>query len=453
MWDGMLGVPLMPTQAQGGDSSSTAPRSVGLVTCAALVVANMVGTGIFTSLGFQVGEIPSRPAIMALWAIGGLLALCGALCYAELSAALPRSGGEYHFLGRIYHPSLGFMAGIVSIVIGFAAPVALSAMAFGSYLQGVFPAVSPLVASVAVVVLVTLFHLRDLRMSSVFQIFFTVVKIALVLFLIVALFTAPVTPSVAANAWTSYLLTAPFAVSLMFTLYAYSGWNAATYILGEVRTPSRVIPLALAAGTLLVMALYLGLNAAFLHAAPTELLAGKLNVAQVAAETVFGAGGGRMVAAVIALGLISAISAMVWAGPRVAMVIGEDYPRAFGWLQARTSTGIPVAAIAAQGALTLVLLLTSTFEQVLVYTQFALLACSFLAVLGVIVYRVKDPEAPRPFRVPLYPLTPLLFLAISAFAMIYTATVKPLEAFCGALTLVGGLAIYWLVCPRKESSP
>lgn len=413
----------------------------------------MVGTGIFTSLGFQVGEIPSRPAIMALWAIGGLLALCGALCYAELSAALPRSGGEYHFLGRIYHPSLGFMAGIVSIVIGFAAPVALSAMAFGSYLQGVFPAVSPLVASVAVVVLVTLFHLRDLRMSSVFQIFFTVVKIALVLFLIVALFTAPVTPSVAANAWTSYLLTAPFAVSLMFTLYAYSGWNAATYILGEVRTPSRVIPLALAAGTLLVMALYLGLNAAFLHAAPTELLAGKLNVAQVAAETVFGAGGGRMVAAVIALGLISAISAMVWAGPRVAMVIGEDYPRAFGWLQARTSTGIPVAAIAAQGALTLVLLLTSTFEQVLVYTQFALLACSFLAVLGVIVYRVKDPEAPRPFRVPLYPLTPLLFLAISAFAMIYTATVKPLEAFCGALTLVGGLAIYWLVCPRKESSP
>ena len=133
----------MPKQAQAGPSGHAAPQSVGLTACAALVVANMVGTGIFTSLGFQVGEIPSRPAIMALWTLGGVLALCGALCYAELSAALPRSGGEYHFLGRIYHPAFGFMAGIVSIVVGFAAPVALSAMAFGAYLQGVFPAMKP----------------------------------------------------------------------------------------------------------------------------------------------------------------------------------------------------------------------------------------------------------------------------------------------------------------------
>jgi APA family basic amino acid/polyamine antiporter len=422
-----------------------------LAACAALVVANMVGTGIFTSLGFQVGDIPSRPAIMALWTLGGVLALCGALCYAELSAALPRSGGEYHFLGQIYHPSLGFMAGVVSLVVGFAAPVALSAMAFGSYLQGVFPGVSPLAASMAVVVIVTLFHLRDLRLSSIFQIIFTVLKIGLVLFLIVALFAAPGTVPAPAAPWSSYALTAPFAVSLMFTLYAYSGWNAATYILGEVRSPARIIPAALTAGTLLVMALYLGLNAAFLHVAPTALLAGQLNVAQVAAESVFGPNGGRMVAAVIALGLVSAISAMIWAGPRVAMVIGEDYPRTFGWLQVRTASGIPAAAVAAQSALTLLLLLTSTFEQILVYTQFALLACSFLAVLGVIVYRFTQPDRPRPFRVPLYPLTPLLFLAISAFAMIYTATVKPVEALWGALTLVAGLGIYRLVAPGRKS--
>jgi APA family basic amino acid/polyamine antiporter len=437
----------MPNQAQGGT-----PRPVGLAACSALVVANMVGTGIFTSLGFQVGEIPSRPAIMTLWALGGLLALCGALCYAELSAALPRSGGEYHFLGRIYHPSVGFMAGVVSIVVGFAAPVALSAMAFGSYLQGVFPAVSPLAASTAIVIVVTLFHLRDLQVSSVFQVIFTVLKIVLVVFLIASLFAAPAAAPVPSAPWTSYLLTAPFAVSLMFTLYAYSGWNAATYILGEVRTPARTIPLALTSGTVLVMALYLALNAAFLHAAPADLLAGKLNVAQVAAESVFGAGGGRMVAAVIALGLVSAISAMVWAGPRVAMVIGEDYPRAFGWLRVRTASGIPASAVAAQSALTLVLLLTSTFEQVLVYTQFALLACSFLAVLGVIVYRFTQPDLPRPFRVPFYPLTPLLFLGMSAFAMVYTATVKPLLALLGLLTLVAGLGIYRLVAPGAKFS-
>jgi len=423
----------------------TAPRTVGLAACAALVVANMVGTGIFTSLGFQVAEIPSRPAIMLLWVLGGVLALCGALCYAELSGALPRSGGEYHFLGQIYHPALGFMAGIVSIVVGFAAPVALSAMAFGSYFHGVFPAAPPLAASVLVVVVVTLFHLRDLRLSSLFQIFFTVLKIVLVIFLTVALFTAPAAAPAPAAPWNTYLLTAPFAVSLMFTLYAYSGWNAATYILGEVRTPGSIIPRALAAGTLLVMILYLALNYAFLHAAPVGRLAGELNVAQIAAESAFGAGGGRLVAAVISLGLVSAISAMIWAGPRVAMVIGEDHPRVFGRLRDRTAAGIPATAVVAQSALTLVLLLTATFEQVLVYTQFALLACGFLTVLGVMVLRFRRPSLPRPFRVPLYPLTPLLFLAISAFAMVYTAASRPVEALCGGLTLLAGLGIYALV--------
>ena len=423
----------------------TALRTVGLTTCAALVVANMVGTGVFTSLGFQVAEIPSRPAIMLLWILGGILALCGALCYAELAAALPRSGGEYHFLGKIYHPALGFMAGLVSIVVGFAAPVALSAMAFGSYFHGVFPSVPPVVASVMVVVVVTLFHLRDLRLSSIFQIFFTFLKIALVIFLAVVLLGAPATPPAPAAAWNTYVFTAPFAVSLMFTLYAYSGWNAATYILGEVRTPARVIPLALTAGTLLVMVLYLALNYAFLHAAPVARLAGELNVAQVAAEAAFGPGGGRIVAGVISLGLVSAISAMIWAGPRVAMVIGEDHPRAFGWLRTRTSTGIPAVAVIAQSALTLILLLTATFEQVLVYTQFALLACGFLTVLGVIVLRHRQPFLPRPFRVPLYPFTPLLFLGISAFAMVYTATSRPAEALFGALTLLAALGIYRLV--------
>lgn len=428
----------------------TAPRTVGLVTCTALVVANMVGTGIFTSLGFQVGEIPSRPAIMILWSLGGVLALCGALCYAELSAALPRSGGEYHFLGQIYHPALGFMAGMVSILVGFAAPMALSAMAFGSYLHGLFPGVQPLAASVAVVVLVTLVHLHDLRLSSVFQIFFTGLKIALIIFLVAAFFTAPASIPSAAAPWTDYILTAPFAVSLMFTLYAYTGWNAATYILGEVRTPGRIVPLALAAGTLAVMALYLGLNAAFLHAAPAGALAGQLNVAQVAAQAVFGQGGGRLVAGIIALGLISAISAMAWAGPRVAMVIGEDYPRAFGWLRWRTAAGIPAAAVLGQSLLALLLLLTSAFEQVLVYTQFSLLTCSFLTVSGVIVYRFTQPDLPRPFRVPFYPLTPLLFLAISAFAIIYTAAAKPTEALFGALTLLGGLGVYAMVSRGKN---
>lgn len=433
-------------------SPVSAPREVGLATCTALVVANMVGTGVFTSLGFQVAEIPSRPAIMLLWALGGLLALCGALCYAELSAALPRSGGEYHFLGKIYHPALGFMAGLVSMVVGFAAPVALGSMAFGSYLNGVFPQIHPTAASVGIVILVTLIHLRDLRLSSIFQVVFTTLKISLVIFLTGALFLSPAAVSAPAAPWGSYILSAPFAVSLMFTLYAYSGWNAATYILGEVRSPSRVIPVALTVGTLLVTALYLGLNAAFLHAATAGQLAGQLNVAQAAAEAAFGQGGGRVVAAVIALGLVSAISAMIWAGPRVAMVLGEDHPGIFGWLRTRNKAGIPAAAVVTQSGLTLVLLLSSTFEQVLVYTQFALLACSFLTVLGVIVLRVRQPHLTRPYLTPFYPLPPLLFLAISGFALAYTASVRPSEAIWGLLTLGCALGIYALSHHRKKTA-
>ncbi len=425
-------------------------RKVGLSACIALVVANMIGTGIFTSLGFQLAQIPSQPAILLLWLLGGTLALCGALCYAELSATLPRSGGEYHFLGKIYHPALGFMAGIVSIVVGFAAPVALSAMAFGSYLQGVIPAMPAQASAAAIVVVVTLFHLRNLRVSSIFQIFFTVLKIGLVIFLSVALLGAPVVPVLPSAAWGHHVLSAPFAVALMFTLYAYSGWNAATYILDEVRTPARDVPLALATGTVLVMLLYLALNYAFLHAAPMENMAGQINVAQVAAESAFGLLGGKLVAGIIALGLISALSAMIWAGPRVTLVVGEDYPRAFGWLTYRNAAGLPVRAVLAQSALTLLLLATSTFEQILVYTQFALLACSFLAVLGVMVLRRMQPDLPRPFRTPLYPLPPLLFLAISGFAMVYTATVKPLEALFGILTLVAALVVYTLVVRGKN---
>ena len=135
------------------------------------------------------------------------------------------------------------------------------------------------------------------------------------------------------------------------------------------------------------------------------------------------------------------------------MVIGEDYPRAFGWLRTRTAAGIPAVAVVTQSILTLILLVTASFEQVLVYTQFALLTCGFLAVLGVIVLRFREPNLPRPFRVPLYPLTPLLFLAISAFALTYTATSRPAEALFGALTLLAGLGVYRLVRERQNIPP
>ena len=430
-------------------------RKVGLTTCTALVLANMVGTGVFTSLGFQVAALSSPFLILLLWTLGGVVALCGALSYAELAAALPRSGGEYHFLSKCYHPSVGFMGGFVSVSVGFAAPIALAAMAFGKYFTAAVPGTPPAAVSILVVLALAAVHALTVRASGHFQVAITSMKVTLIsVFILIGFLKGFQTPAGFAPREGIFreAVSGPFAVSLMFVLYSYSGWNAATYILGEVRSPSRVIPLALAGGTVLVMLLYLALNHAFLHAAPAASMAGELNVAQVAAEAVFGDDGGRIVAGIIALGLVSAISAMVWAGPRVAMVLGEDYPRTFGWLRRRNLGGIPVAAVVAQSSLTILLLLSSTFEQVLVYTQFALLACSFLAVLGVLVLRSTRPGLARPFRVPLYPLTPLLFLAISAFAMVYTAAARPWEAVFGALTLLAGLGIYPLVAQGGKAA-
>src|SRR5262252_2125362 len=155
-------------------------RTIGFVTACSIVIANIIGTGIFTSLGFQLADIQSGFPLLTLWIIGGVAALCGALCYGELSAALPRSGGEYHFLSKIYHPALGFMAGFISATVGFAAPVALAAMAFGQYFNGVFDAGSPVVLSFVVVWIVTVFHLRNLRVGSAFQNVSTHVKLLLI---------------------------------------------------------------------------------------------------------------------------------------------------------------------------------------------------------------------------------------------------------------------------------
>ena len=248
-------------------------RKISGLTATNIVVANMIGTGVFVSLGFQVISIHSDFAVMSLWVIGGLLSLCGALCYAELAVALPRLGGEYNFLSRIYHPALGFMAGWISVWVGFPAPIALSAMAFGTYFLGIVPNSSPLILSLVLVWTVTIILLVGLRTGERFQNIATIVKIALIVFLIGAgifyqhkqpLDLAPHADDLAT------MLSGPFAVSLVFVMYSYSGWNGASYLTAEVRNPEKNVPWALVIGTIVVMVLYVLLNWVFLISAPTS---------------------------------------------------------------------------------------------------------------------------------------------------------------------------------------
>src|SRR5262245_12034617 len=428
------------------DQRSVAIARVSTLTATAIAVADMIGIGVFTSLGFQVRGLPSAFSLLMLWIVGGITALCGALAYAELAAALPRSGGEYNFLKRIYHPAVGFLAGWISATVGFAAPIALAAMAFGTYFEGVFPGSPPLLVGLALAWIVSLVHLAGVRQGSAFQNVSTAIKVALIAAFIVAGFAFGKAQPISfapSSQDLGYILSAPFAISLVFVMYSYSGWNAATYIINEVRDPERSLPRALLAATLVVLVLYVALNAVFLYTTPMQKMAGQINVAQIAGAEIFGDAGGRLVAALICIGLISAVSAMVWIGPRVTMVIGADTP-ALRFFARTTRSGVPATAILFQFAVVTLLLYTQRFEAVIDYIQFSLTACTFLAVLGVIVLRYTQPDLKRPYRVWGYPLTPVVFLLVTGFMMYYLITQRPLQSLAGALTMLAGLVLFAL---------
>ncbi|HET6389097.1 APC family permease [Hyphomicrobium sp.] len=419
-------------------------RTVSTVTATALAVADMIGIGVFTSLGFQVASIPSAFSVLLLWIVGGVAALCGALAYAELAAAFPRSGGEYNFLSRIYHPSVGFLAGWISATLGFSAPIALAAMAFGVYFKAIIPGVSPLLLGLGVVWIVTAIHLSGIKHSAKFQNVSTVIKGALILALIIAGIAVgtpqPISFAPSADDM-SYIASAPFAVSLVFVMYAYSGWNAATYIAGEIREPAVSLPRSIVAATLIVIMSYVALNAVFLYTTPISAMAGQIDVALVAGKHIFGEVGGRIVGALICIGLISSISAMTWIGPRVTMAMGKDHAM-LGILSRTTSDGVPKPAILLQLAIVSLLLMTQSFEAVLDTIQFSLTLCSFLAVLGVIVLRWTSPGLPRPYRTWGYPITPFIFLGVTAFMMYYLVIERPLQSLAGVAIMLTGLAVY-----------
>src|SRR3954466_15838678 len=441
-----------------GSAALTGPlpgsgSTVSVLVAIAIVVADMIGVGVFTSLGFQVKDIPSGFSILLLWAVGGIVALCGVFSYGELGAMFPRSSGEYNFLKRAFHPAFGFMAGWVSATVGFAAPVALAAMAFGEYGKSILPNAPPIVLAVGVVWLVSLVQLTGVRHSSTFQLIATILKVVLIVAFLVCGFVIgtaqPVSFAPSASDFT-HIVSAPFAISLVFVMYSFSGWNAATYIIGEVRLPERNVPRAMLIGTLIVLVLYVALNAVFLHTAPIDKLAGQIDVARISGNHIFGEFGGRIVGAMICFGLISSISAMMWIGPRVTMTMGEDIP-ALRIFARRSTSGAPAYAILFQLAVASLMLFTHSFEAVLEFIQFALLFCSFFSVLAVIKLRVTQPDAARPYRAWGYPFTPLAFLSVTAFMMYHLATERPLQSALSALIMISGLLIYAIFHKRGDS--
>ena len=418
--------------------------SLGVPTATAVVIAAMVGSGVFTTLGFQVAEIRSTFAIMMVWLVGGVVALCGAFTYGELGAALPRSGGEYHLLRRVYTPALGFLSGWVSATVGFAGPSALAAMALASYTATFIPGIPENHLAAGVVLGFSLIHASSLQAGTTFQNLLTVLKVCLILGFVGAAFTVDQVQGITLwpQAGDVGLITGPaFAIALIFVSYAYTGWNAAIYVAGEIKQPSRTLPRSLLLGTLAVTALYALLNYVFLRTVPMDELAGQIEVGFLAGVHIFGEAGGQVTAAIIAGLLASTVSAYVFLGPRILMVMGEDMP-ALTWLSVKSQRGLPVNAFVFQTLVTLAFIYTSTFDQVMLYASILLIANSTLAVAGVYVLRINEPNLPRPYRTWGYPVTPAVFLAVNIWTLMYVLRTRTFESFVGLVILGVGLALY-----------
>ena len=426
---------------------ANASRKVSVAGAFALVIANMIGTGVFTSLGFQLEGIKNPLAVLLLWGIGALAALCGAMAYGELGASMPRSGGEYQYLSRIYHPSVGFLSGWVSVFVGFPAPIALASMAFGAYFSGVFPIAPPQTLAVAVLVIITLIQATGFNVGTSFQNIFSSCTIILILFFVMCgLFfsnTRIPVPLVLDKGFFNDIASPTFAVSLVYVSYAFSGWNASAYIAGEMDRPQKNVPLSLLLGTAVVAVLYLLLNYTFLATATVSELAGQIEVGYISAGNIFGPRGRDIVGGIISVLLVSSISAFVFVGPRITQAIGEDYPllRFFSF---RTRRSVPLTAMLLQSMVSLVLILTSSFETVLIYVGFALNLCTFLSVLGVFVSRRRFIDLPRPYKTWGYPVVPIIFLVIMGWNLVYLLVERPIASLAGVLTMILGLVFYFI---------
>ncbi|HSH76368.1 MAG TPA: APC family permease [Longimicrobiales bacterium] len=450
------------TPAKGG-----LHRHIRLRSAAALVIANMIGAGIFTTTGFQAADLRHPPLIFALWVVGGILALLGALCYAELGSMMPEAGGEYVYLRETYGPAFGFMSAFVSLTAGFSAPIAAATESFVIYLGHFLPFLSEeatLWGPVGVVDLVALgivwllvgIHLSAVRAGTGFNDLITAFKVGGIVAILLAAAAIGsgdlanlTTPSTSFQELGRTDTLAAFGTSLIFVMFCFAGWNAAAYVAGEMKDPQRDLPRALLLGTGAVLVLYLGLNAVYFYGASVDELAGQVEVGLVASRTLFGDWGVSLVTIVLCASIMASASAMTMAGPRVYYALGKDFSP-FAFLSRMRSSGAPAVALVTQGVVTSLIILSGRVDQIQQYAGFTVTLFSSLAVSCVIVLRIRHPEAERPFRAWGYPISPLLFLALSVWMMYWALQGRPVESTLALLTVAVGGVIFAASVSRRE---
>lgn len=434
-------------------------RKLGLPTAAALVVANIIGVGIFTSTGYQAMALHDAGTMLVAWGVGGLFALCGAAAYGELGAMMPRAGGEYVYLREAYHPAVGAMSGWISLTAGFSAAIAVAALGFATYLHNVLPWLDPGAAqklvAIGLVLAMTALHAFDTVVGGRVQAAFTVAKVALLLVFAIAGLAAGTGDwdhfAPRAGGLADNVPTGRFAESLYWVGFAYAGWNAAAYLASDLKDPQRTLPRALFLGTIVVTALYLLVNVTFLYALSPEALGAPIgDVGAASATALFSPTVGKAMAVLVSLALISSVSAMVMAGPRVYAAMAEDgaLPAVLARKNAR---GVPWVSVATQGVIASCFILVGDLGELIQYIQFTLFLSSALAVAAVYVLRWRRPDAPRPYRTTLYPLTPAIFIAIAGWSVYMQVKNQPLGSLAGAATIAAGGLVYLVALHRPRA--
>ena len=422
-------------------------KKIGILTASSIVVANMIGTGVFTSVGFQLSSIQNTWGILLLWLVGGLLSLFGAFAYAELGTHFKESGGDYIYLSRLFHPFLGYLSAWAGLTVGFSAPVALAAMAFTKYLAP-FGLNGNVWLAIAVIVIIGLMHSFTIRHSSRFQNFSTIIKVVFIFCLVVLGFALPGSSANAinlSNSWQHEIVKPSFAVSMVFVTYAYVGWNAAAYVADEIEKPEKNLPRALIGSTLFVAVLYVLFQFVLLKNATVGQLQGKEEATFISFTNLLGSSGGKWVSAFIAIQLIATISSYLWVGPRVTHAMAREN-KLWQPLAKKNKHGIPVAAVWLHVLISILLTLTGSFEKVLLYAGFILQLMASLTVATSLF--IKEPQ-PDTFKSPLKPLLQLIYLAFSAWVLIFTLIDKPKESLIGIAILLAGLVVYFFDTPQK----
>lgn len=451
--------------ATASTSTPSLQRQLGMWSAAALVVSNMIGTGIFTTTGFLAGDLGESWLVLGIWLVGALFALAGALSYSELGVNFPTSGGEYAYLTRAYGPVWGFLSGWVSFFAGFSAPIAAAALAFAGYLAFIFPSLgqdasalrweiggitwqvgaTQALAAGLVSMLTILNCVGVVLVSRVQNVLTTTTVVVIVAFVLFGL-------SMGHGSWANFSsiaertstsrLPEQFAVSLFWVMFGYSGWNAAAYVAEELREPHRTLPRALIFGTAAVAVLYLALNVAFIFATPLESMKGVVAVGALAASALFGPRAAGIFSALMALAIVSTVNAMITIGPRVYYAMAKD--GAFVGVAARLSprSRLPVVAILCQGACAMLMTFTS-FPQLVTYIGFSLTFFSVLAVSSVFVFR-RRPEWQRlPAVSVAFPLVPASYLLVGGWMIYYGFMLRPAISAAAVLTLIAGAAVYY----------